>query len=46
MIRKRKNKNKLLLNITDFSKIKYNYFFYNYKELMNLKEFNKILEII
>jgi predicted O-methyltransferase YrrM len=46
IIRKRKNKNKLLLNITDFSKIKYNYFFYNYKELMNLKEFNKILEII
>ena len=40
------NSIKLLTNFTDFSKIKYNYFFYNYKELMNLKEFNKILEII
>jgi len=46
VIKKRKNTNKLLTNFTDFSKIKYNYFFYNYKELMNLKEFNKILEII
>jgi len=33
MIRKRKNKNKLLLNITDFSKIKYNYFFIIIKNL-------------
>jgi len=46
IILKRKNKNKLLINILDFSKIKYKYFFYNYKSLMNLKEFDEFLKII
>lgn len=46
IIIKRKNKNRLLVNISNFSKLKYNYFFNNYKVLMNLKEVNKVLEII
>ena len=43
---KRKNRNLLKLKTKQFSKIKYNYFFHNYKKLMNLKEFNEIVKIL
>ena len=46
IILKRKNSNLLKINVKNFSKMKYNYFFYNYKDLMNLKEYEEILEII
>jgi len=46
IILKRKNKNKLQTNISDFSKIEFNYFFNNYKKLMNLQEFDELLKII
>mgnify|MGYP006156532445 FL=1 len=46
VILKRNNKNLLNLEIKDFSKIKFNYFFNNYKKLMNLKEFDEILNKI
>jgi len=46
IVLKRENKNLLKENIKDFSKIKFNYYFKNYKFLMNLKEFEEIKNII
>lgn len=46
IIFKRKNRNKLVLDTKDFSRIKYNFFFKYYKKLMNLKKFNEILELL
>ena len=46
VILKRDNKNLLDLEIKDFSKMEFNYFFNNYKKLMNLKEFDEILNKI
>ena len=45
-ILKRENKNLLEWDIHDFSKIKFNYYFYNYKNLMNLKEYDEIFKLI
>ena len=45
-ILKRRNKNLLNIKTNNFSKIKFNYFFQNYKNLMNLKEYDEILKII
>jgi len=42
----RKNKNTLKLYNKNFSKIKFKEYFYNYKELMNLIEYEKLVEII
>lgn len=46
IIIKRNNKNILELKDNAFSKMKFNFFFQNYKNLMNLKEFEEVVKLI
>lgn len=46
IIMKRKNKNKLNLNIKDYKKLKFKDFYYNHKIMMNLVEYSKIRKIL
>ena len=46
VIMKRNNLNNLNLNISNFSKLKFSFYFNYYKKLMNVIDFNKLLEII
>ena len=46
IILKRNNNNILKLDISAFSNLKFNFFFQNYKHLMNLKEFEEVIKII
>ena len=42
----RKNSKKLNLNINNFSKLKFSFYFNDYKKLMNVIEFEDLIEII
>ena len=46
VIMKRNNLNSLNLEISNFSKLKFSFYFNDYKNLMNVIDFNKLLEII
>ena len=46
IIMKRKNKNKLNLNIKDYKKLKFKDFYYNHKIMMNLVEYSEIRKIL
>ena len=46
MILKRRNRNKLNLNLVDFSKLDFNDFANNYKEYLNLIEYDDFVKII
>ena len=46
VILNRKNKNKLNLNIKDFKKLKFNDYVDNYKEYLNLIEYEDLFKII
>ena len=45
IILKNKNKNKLKINIEDFSKLKFNDYFKNYKEYMNIVEYEELTNL-
>ena len=46
IIRKRKNENLLKIDCTDFSKLKFEYYYHNHCELMNIIDYNKTLKKI
>ena len=46
VILKRKNNNPLYLDLNDFSKLKFENYFYNHKKLMNIVEFQDLIKII
>tara|TARA_Y100001970_G_scaffold288652_1_gene416586 strand:- start:3564 stop:4280 length:717 start_codon:yes stop_codon:yes gene_type:complete len=46
VIFKKKNTNMLNLNVSNFSKLKFSFYFNDYKKLMNLIEFEEFIEII
>ena len=46
VILKRKNRNKLELNGQNFSKLKFSYYFHDYKKIMNVVDYKELTEII
>tara|TARA_B100000579_G_C22587456_1_gene736450 strand:+ start:85 stop:801 length:717 start_codon:yes stop_codon:yes gene_type:complete len=46
VIMNRKNSKKLNLNVNNFSKLKFSFYFNDYKKLMNVIEFEDLIEII
>ena len=46
VIFKRKNTNKLSINIQNFSKLKFHDYFHNYKKFMNIISYEKLLKIL
>ena len=46
VIFKKKNTNMLNLNVSNFSKLKFSFYFNDYKKLMNLIEFEEFIKII